>query len=140
MSSKQIRTHEATQETGMPESRRASGQNDAGSGAQCDELARMINELRELQESIKRHQGVDVQALQEENAELRRALADRDRQLAHGAEGHSEDADLDTMEAELNRQRRQLENERAEIREEVEQLRLRNQELDEATRDIVRLE
>jgi adenylate cyclase len=49
---------------------------------QRGELARMMNDLRELQSEIKKEQGQGVRALSQENDDLRRLLADAEQRLA----------------------------------------------------------
>lgn len=182
------------------------------------ELARMLNELRQLQEELRRPVQDQLKALADENEQLRRALADYEARLAasaaspeaqqklketraendllrmllqerehelsdamdrltapKAAETPAAGSDIDLLraevarlaqqvaekdallsdltakaaakqarpaseleryEAELNQERQELEQERAKFTQELEQLRVRNQELDEATREM----
>jgi pSer/pThr/pTyr-binding forkhead associated (FHA) protein len=52
---------------------------------QRGELTRMMNDLRELQNTIKKQQSGDVEALKQENEELRRTLAECERRLVESA-------------------------------------------------------
>ena len=54
-------------------------------------LGRMMGDLRELQDAIKKQQGADFQALTQENDELRRLLAESERRLAEVTNNQSSD-------------------------------------------------
>src|SRR5437879_10267464 len=92
MKTSELWTQEPAQTVVLSESRRAvASQTDAVLVAQRAELARMMNELRQLQESIKQQQGADVPALVRENDEMRRLLQEYEARLTEPAKGHAAD-------------------------------------------------
>jgi chromosome segregation ATPase len=66
----------------LEQQRAALSQAEVALREQRSELSRMMSDLRGLQESIKKQQGADVQALTRENEELRGLLEDYERRLA----------------------------------------------------------
>lgn len=90
-------------------------------------------ELRERLDS----QEKEIQQLRDAAATLEKQLAEqRQQQAAAPALPPLEDMDLDSLEAELNRERQRIHAERAKLNKEIESLRVRNTELDEATREL----
>jgi pSer/pThr/pTyr-binding forkhead associated (FHA) protein len=125
-----------------------------------EELRRMLGEYeRRLAEAVgqqppdRDQQAPDVSketdSVKGENDLLRQLLREKDsvvqelKQQLEALSGQApvhaaplaENVDLESFEAELNRYRQQLESDRAKLNQEIEQLRLRNVELDEATRE-----
>ena len=133
-------------------------QQSTGEGADPD-LARQCEELRKDNEQLRRilaaleepggerktGDSADAEELRQENELLRQLLHEKDalfdemKQKVVNASTHKQArgaSDLETYEAELNQYRQQLEADRAKFSKEIEQLRVRNQELDEATREM----
>ena len=92
-------------------------------------------ELEELKsENVLLHQ-----LLQEKDsafADLKKQLVDVTNQLQAKPAAPPQIMDLDNFEAELHKERQQLEGDRAKLQKEIEQLRVRNAELDDATREM----
>ncbi len=77
----------------------------------------------------------DMELVRAENDQLRQLLGERE-PAAEDQEPPKQANDLESYETELNEFRRQLETDRSRMVQEIEQLRLRNQDLDEARREM----
>jgi len=109
-----------------------------------------VQALREENERLRNQSGGgqspklldEIKELQEENLRLRQLLQEQ-RELMEelknarpAAAPPREDVDLDHFEAELNAYRQQLEADRQKLDEEMQQIKIRNSELDDATREM----
>jgi pSer/pThr/pTyr-binding forkhead associated (FHA) protein len=88
--------------------------------------------------SGKRDDSPDLEVLNNEIRLLKELLGEKDIELRELAEAsdRSSMGDTETYEAELNRFRKELESDRNKLNDEITSLRVRNQELDEATREM----
>jgi DNA repair exonuclease SbcCD ATPase subunit len=81
----------------------------------------------------------ELELFKEENQRLRELLQEKQELLEEArrdAEAPREPIDLDSYEAELHRDRQQLEADRQKLNKELQQVRLRNEDLDEARREM----
>lgn len=102
----------------------------------------MLQEMAALRDETDKLRGLLEERIKEGEV-LRQALKDRNEVIARMEKnaasqpgGSLGSLDLDGFEAELTRERQQLEKDKAKLNAEIDQLRLRNQELDEATREM----
>jgi DNA repair exonuclease SbcCD ATPase subunit len=108
-------------------------------------LRRLLAEKEANSGTVADANPLDLDAVQEfeklraENQRLRRGLEEKEELLdglRREAEAPREAVDLESFEAELNRYRQQLESDRQKVNAELQHLRTRNEELDEATREM----
>lgn len=119
--------------------------------AENDLLRQMMQEKDQVIEQLQHQPALapppaDVDAVQREaeqlrgeNEVLRQLLEAKQEIVQHAGAGAPRQVspdELESFEAELNQFRQQLEADRAKLQEEWEQIRMRNEELDEATRDM----
>lgn len=78
---KQLSAEQGEASASLEKQRAALSQAEAALREQRTELGRMMGELRALQESIKKQQGVNTQALVKENEDLRRMLTEYEKRV-----------------------------------------------------------
>jgi pSer/pThr/pTyr-binding forkhead associated (FHA) protein len=113
------------------------------------ENAELRQRLEESEQTASRPQAGDVSRLREleqlrgENELLQQLLAEKENELSQARQQNANSIadmpaveDVDSYEAELVQFRRQVEMERATLNRELEALRARNEELDDATREV----
>ena len=97
----QLENGQVEAQTLIDRQRAARSQQDAALKSQRAEVARMIDELRQLQEELRRPHKAELQTLAEENERLRQAVTDYAARLTQPAETAAPTQELEDARAEL---------------------------------------